>query len=344
MDFDLATYAAQMDPSQKQLLLAEMLRVKKRGSDSDSLAAAEAKSRQYDPLAAISLMANNPAAAAAAASAQKSAKAFAPDKLGQTGYMLPETGQFIESPLYADERNAQREALSEGRRERLDAQQRENALRRSMEQQRIDETQRYHNLTYGLGLTMAELRRQALGQSATAKEDKIEKINADRLQKFSAVMDKEAIPEFESALTIAEGRLKKHKPGALPGYGRFEGAIPNAMANEEQQMSRTDMMQAANILLKARSGAAVTDNEMRRFLTEVATGAFMSEAALRNGWKNVRQTFNNKKQGVLASVDDDILDRYNERAGFSFTRPAPKGVPQDAWDAMTPEERKKFRP
>lgn len=341
--YDLASYAAEMDPYQKQLLQAEMLRSKKRALDSDALAAAEAKTRQYDPLAAISLMANNPAAAAAAASAQKSSKAFAPDKLGQSGYMLPETGQFIESPLYADEKDAAREAVAEGRRERLDAQAREGALRRSLEQQRIDDNRHFKELGHSLGLSMLELRRLGLEKAGDARVAREEKVVADRLQKFSSTMDKEAIPEFESALTIAEGRLMKHKPGQLPGYGRFEGAIPSAMASEEQQMARTDMMQAANILLKARSGAAVTDNEMRRFLMEVASGAFMTEAAMRNGWKNVRQTFNNKKQGVLAGVDDDILNVYNERGGFNFIRPAPKGVPEEAWKAMTPEERKKFR-
>jgi hypothetical protein len=140
---------------------------------------------------------------------------------------------------------------------------------------------------------------------------------------------------MESALQIAEGRLSQHKEGELPGYGRVMGGIPSFALPAEAQMARSDMSAAANILLKIRSGAAVTESENRRFLTEIASGAGMDEKALRHGWENVRREFEAKKGNILAQADDATLNTYNERAPIEMRRrrstdKAPAATPASA--------------
>jgi hypothetical protein len=174
--------------------------------------------------------------------------------------------------------------------------------------------------------------------------------------KFSATLEKAGVPELESALGMAEGRLAMHKQGELPGYGRFEGMLPDWAASSDVQQSRSDMQQAANILLKARSGAAVTEPEQQRFLREVASGKGFTEEAMRHGWANLRKSFEAKKGNLVSGVSDDVLNTYNERSALPMTRgkkgaptggggagSPPAGVTAAEWAHMSVEDKKLFQ-
>src|SRR5574343_242975 len=131
MDFDLASLSA-ADPMMRQRTLAEYLRNSKRAADQEALAAATAQTRQFDPMAAIAPMLNNPGAVKSALIAQKNAQGSAPVQLGNTGFMIPTTGQFVESPMYADEKQASREATATNLQTRLAATASEGAERRAL--------------------------------------------------------------------------------------------------------------------------------------------------------------------------------------------------------------------
>lgn len=389
MELNLADFAAGLDPMQRQTVMAKVMQGQQREADSAKLAALSQRARTFDPLAAAAPMMNNPAALAAVQSAQKSAQALKPDQLGSQGFMIPDTGEFVASPMYQDEQVAARQSRQDMLDARLDTTREQNALKRSMDQARQDSEAEFKRMRleqtqqlerdklaarkeadanrYSLQQSMLEVRRAAMEQSSAARgaraaaaqekvDDRKDKEFDDRIQKFSVTLEKAGVPEFQEALGIAEARLNKHKLGALPGYGRILGALPGAALTDEGQMSRSDMQAAANIILKARSGAAVTDSEQRRFLTELASGAGMSEEALRSGWKNVRKLFDSKRGGLLAGVDDDILSEYNSRSGTNYERPkaaAPTpavstdtprgGVDADVWKHMTPQEKALFK-
>ncbi len=245
----------------------------------------------------------------------------APMKLDH-GIMIPSSGEYQASPGYEDDRENERDtrrllAMSAA----AERQRATDALERSRAEAtaaRRDSA----NLMYQVGMDRNEAMRERRANADTAKKDKD---HDTAVTKFGVAMTKSGVPEFEAALETAEGRLAKHKPGELPGYGRFEGAVPDMLATNEQQMSRSDFQRAANILLNIRSGKAVTNAEQARFLREVASGKGFSEEAMRHGWQSVRQGFEAMKDGVLAEASDPVLSTYNERSGRQYTRGAKKG-------------------
>lgn len=328
--------AAELDPRAAQ---AEMLRQ------------ASQSANRLNTLAAVAQMANNPGAAKAMQLAQKSQQGqYTPEKMGQQGFMLPNSGQFVESPMYVDEKNAARDARQSALEQSLQA-------KKELQAQRLTDAQRHDE-------QMAALRQSLLAQTLAARAanrpDPAEKAAAKAdaetekgVTKFSATLEKAGIPELESALSQAEARLGMHKLGELPGYGRFEGVIPDWAATGEQQQSRSDMQAAANIILKSRSGAAVTEPEQQRFLREVATGKGMSEEAMRHGWASLRKNFDIKKGNLVASANDAVLGEYNKRSPLQLSRgkaagaagagSPPAGVTAAEWAHMSPEDRKLFQ-
>lgn len=324
MNYDLADYAMQMSPQERQMMTAELLRAKMRSAQQQQLAQANQQGHAMDNMAAMAPMMNNPGMVTGATTAAKSMQSqYKPTQMGQQGFMLPQSGEFVESPMYVDEKNAAREATAENTQSRL-SQARELAQQR-MDLQRQIEADRIASRE-GIAAEGRALRKSLADVAASADGGKREiKLGQDadrQVQKYTAALEKAGLPEFDSALKIAEARLAKHKEGQLPGFGRFAGAVPSGLSSEEVQMSRSDMQAAANILLKARSGAAVTDSEMRRFLTEVASGAGMTEKALRNGWKNVRLQFDQKRRNLTTSMKPELHDLYvDERGGTDYRMP-----------------------
>lgn len=332
-----------LTPEEEQRIAAETLR------SQQVLGGAQQRGGRFDNLAAISRLANNNAGAEAAAAAQARAVARSkPAQLGNSGFMVD--GQFAANPAAIQDKlegRAQQRGLAferanaaaEAQRQRLEAQAQQAGLNRDLRRDLANQS-------------------NALRQSlAAAKGGADEAVKVDKdldknTQKLAANLSKAAAPEFSEALSIALGALNKYDGKDIPGFGRLEGAIPNGFLGKEGQAMRADMAQAANILLKARSGAAVTESEMRRFLTEVGQGNWMDEETLRRGWANVERTFGEGTRNILSGFDDGVKSEYVKRGGTDFTtrpwqpkkasptggKPAPKGVDAALWNAMTPEE------
>jgi hypothetical protein len=312
---------------------------------------ASERANKFNILAAVGAMANNKQAAAAAAMAdQQQQKRYAPKSLGVQGFALPESGNFIPSPIYLNERESEREQKRSALAATLEARREQEAARIEAQNQRAADANALRMTLAGMANSnRAMLAGMRQGDAAEAKQEKAQVAAAadldKRVNRFSTALEKGGVPEFEAALQTAEGRLSRHKEGELPGYGRLGSMVPNMMSTDEMQMTRSDMAAAANILLKARSGAAVTESELRRFLEETASGKGMSEAAMRAGWKKLRTHFNARRDNFTSGVGDDVLNTYNERNGAQFTRPTAK----PAAGGLSPEDqaeldalRKKF--
>lgn len=137
---------------------------------------------------------------------------------------------------------------------------------------------------------------------------------------FSKTLQKEGIPELETAVSGAEGALGRYKEGEVPGIGPLKNALPAALMSSEGKDVRQALAQVRNIVLSARSGAAVTDQELRRLVEEIGTGAGMSEADIRKGLAKVRERIDSIKTNAAAGVSDSVLNEYQGRGGIPISR------------------------
>jgi hypothetical protein len=144
--------------------------------------------------------------------------------------------------------------------------------------------------------------------------------NDKAVVKYSDTLEKHGIPEFETALSALEGQLGKYPAGKAPGLGRGVGLIPDWMQGKEGENIRQALAAVKNTLLKARSGAAVTESELRRFVEELGSGGFRSEETLRTGIKRIRDRFEKVKENTVAGVNDDVKDQYEQQGGMRINR------------------------
>jgi hypothetical protein len=162
--------------------------------------------------------------------------------------------------------------------------------------------------------------------------------------KYADTLQKEGIPELETAVSGVENVLKlydttgpdgKTVVGDAPGVGRLAGALPAFMLSEEGNNLRQAVAQVRNIVLSARSGAAVTDQELRRLVEELGTGMGQSEESLRTGLQRVRERLEAIKTNAAAGVSDDVRRVYEDRGGIK-TKPRANSAPANAGLTRTP--------
>lgn len=138
--------------------------------------------------------------------------------------------------------------------------------------------------------------------------------------KFSNTLQKEGIPELETAVSGAEGAMGRYKKGEVPGIGAVKNALPAFMMSDEGKDVRQALAQVRNIVLSARSGAAVTDQELRRLVEEIGTGAGMTEDDIRKGLTKIRTRIDSIKTNAAAGVNDEVLKTYKDRGGIAINR------------------------
>lgn len=176
-----------------------------------------------------------------------------------------------------------------------------------------------------------------VGEAAARAEDRRVQ-NIDReVTKFATALDKSNVPGFEAILSDIEKTITGLAD--LPGFGQT-GFLPAFMLSDAGKDLRRKIASLRNIELKDRSGAAVTDQELRRFLEELGTGLFQTDRDLKDALKNVRTRFEPVKQNLSAGVPDEVLSEYMNRGGVRLERgpggrpaspaspAAPRAVPQ----------------
>ena len=199
-----------------------------------------------------------------------------------------------------------------------------------------------------------EMNANTLADRALAREGKdAEKkavTNDKAVKAYSDTLQKNGIPEFESALSELEGQIAKYPSGKAPGLGRCAGLVPDWMQGAEGENIRQALAAVKNTLLKSRSGSAVTENELRRFVDELGSGGFRSEATLREGINRIRTRFEKVKGNTAAGVNDDVKAQYEAQGGVPIVRGGaskatgiPAGIDPKDWEHMTPDEKKLWK-
>lgn len=351
-----------LTPEEEQRIAAETLRSQK------VLGGAQQRGGRFDNLAAISMLANNKAAAEAAQAAQGRAVARSkPAQLGNSGFMVD--GEFAANPAYIQEKlegRAQQRGLSLERaqaaaaaqRERLDAQAQQNGLNRS---QVAAQAEQNRSLRLALGEGKAD-------KGADKKEKDVEKLLpqfGDRAQKLKLPRLMQSAQELEDVLDNADA-----KGTDVPGIGYGSVALSKTpilgqkVLGDDGMLNRANVQQLANALLAADSGMAVTlSEEQRATISNMASGTY-GEKQTRDALRNiVLPLVNDVRANLMSSYPPEVINEYNKRyatvgGSRDWTKPlrlkgrkvaegkvtegVPAGVDPEDWKFMTPAEKKLF--
>ena len=126
----------------------------------------------------------------------------------------------------------------------------------------------------------------------------------NRQQKLSTQMIKNGVPEIESALVEFEGLAAKYK-NDLPGIG-----IDKWLLSKDAKDMKSAFAQVRNMVLKERSGAAVTNPEFQRLKEEIEGAMYTTDDDAIRWISRIRSTLERVKGTVFAGYGDRVKKAY----------------------------------
>lgn len=204
------------------------------------------------------------------------------------------------------------------------------------------EVERHNRAMEAIGAKRAETTGKDKDAAITERAD------TKALSQLSTRIEKSGINQLEDRLDEIEHEFSllpqtkpdkegKTKPKDIPGYGRWESLKPTVLTTGQTRKIRGLVAGLANIQLKQRSGAAVTQQEFDRFRKEFGSGAFESEDALIQGLARLRSAIARDRQTIQAGYKPSVVEQYKEQYGSydpeALTGPPPSG------SGLTPEQR-----
>lgn len=172
-------------------------------------------------------------------------------------------------------------------------------------------------------------------QRQTQNEQRVQQ----QVTQFSNQVQKIGLPQAQTQLDVIQGIMDKYKGKDLPGFNTVDSLLPTPLVSQEGQQLRQAVASFANVLLKTRSGAAVTDPEQRRFMEELGNGKLMPSARLRQGIKQMQNLLDSEKRNAAAGVSSDVLDAYENAGGnLDFSKFRGKSSRSISIDNATPDD------
>ncbi len=207
------------------------------------------------------------------------------------------------------------------RQDKIDEQERELASRKEDRASR----ERIANRDRGSAARDASSARLSLAQERLdiKKQDKLDKDVlglSDRMQKAGLGDAISRLSEIDAEI----GGLDNPGVKDLPGYGIAGGALPDLAAGDDGRRLRQLVQGLANINLKDRSGAAVSDQEYLRFKKEFGTGTMMTEKQLLDGLRTYRNIVQRVAQGFEAGAAPEAVQEYSNRPGALTSAQVPR--------------------
>jgi hypothetical protein len=337
MDYSLSSAATDLDPLQRQQMEAQLLR---RRQQEQMMQSANAQAHQFDPMAAIAQMANNPGAAAAAKMAATQAQnQYKPLPMGSQGFAIPGTGDFISSPMYEDERNATRLQQTQLARDARDSREqtaREGRMLRetlatTAEEGKNTRAEDSNLLRRTLGELAAGRASDAAGRAAdaaTLRQERFDNLKSQQQQhnvrQFSEGLRKSGIPQIADAVSEVNKMLDV-PVGQLQGVGygkKLLSQIPGVSdwtVGEQGKANRSIIQRLENALMLTEAGKAVTKNEeVRQAIANMANNVY-NEKDFRNAWiKTIRPALENVRLNVHRSADPSVIEDYVKNGEGEF--------------------------
>lgn len=125
-----------------------------------------------------------------------------------------------------------------------------------------------------------------------------------RQEKLAIQMTKNGVPEIESALVEFEGLQAKYKNN-LPGIG-----IDKWLLTKDAKDMRTAFAQVRNMVLKERSGAAVTDAEFKRLKEEIEGAMYTTDDDAIRWISRIRSTLERVKGTIFSGYGSAVKESY----------------------------------
>jgi len=139
------------------------------------------------------------------------------------------------------------------------------------------------------------------------------------ITKLSEQVNKQDIPQFDSALALIENKFQKYvdpKTGEvsnIPGIG-FGGQLNLTSEGRENKDTAASFR---NILFKYRAGSSQTAQELENLKQEVGSGFRSQEDALK-GYARLRSIIESDKKSVFAGYKEDEIKAYSEASGIKL--------------------------
>lgn len=171
-----------------------------------------------------------------------------------------------------------------------------------------------------------------------------QQLQYERQRKDLAIQTKKGnIDTLESVLSTLEGSLseiaKKTPAGEgvdIPGVGSTAilydlapDALVSAMGGSEGVTFRQNVKRLFNIVLKDRSGAAVTNPELVRLADEFGAGKFKTDEQLITALKEFRKELDTGKRVIAGGYSADVVRDYEAITGIKFLNGATTGADAD---------------
>lgn len=165
----------------------------------------------------------------------------------------------------------------------------------------------------------AAARKEAAIANRLAQEDRVrtkaEEALTKKTMEFSNRMDKGGLAELGGVINNVQATLPLDDAGKdVAGYGAT-GFLPDFLVTKAGKDNRQAVASLRNILLKARSGGAVTPEEEARYLGELGEGSSKSDDQLRQGIKNTINFLKSKQQNIAAGFTPAVIQQYKNQGG-----------------------------
>lgn len=170
-------------------------------------------------------------------------------------------------------------------------------------------------------LLMAQQRQNETNQRADEK----------KTAELSNRIEKSGLADLDPVIA----NINKNIPseGDISGFG-LTAALPDILVSKSGTDARQAVGGLRNIVLKARSGGAVTPSEADRMLEELGAGTGRTDEQLRVGITNVVNQLAAKKQAILGGYRGDIKEAFKGQGGNT-------SVPSASFSGGLPPEKQK---
>jgi hypothetical protein len=156
------------------------------------------------------------------------------------------------------------------------------------------------------------------GDSASISDTSLTEAGLEkRVGNLSTKVLKADLSDLDVALTDAENMFAQYGDKNIPGLSQM-----NIIERQtEEGGTNAGIVEAVkNILLKLRSGAAVTESEQERFLKEISGTKVMTDSLWKKWIGRIRKLVEQKKKDLFAGERKDVLELYWKRQGTSLNK------------------------